>query len=80
MSNSFFNLGISILINKLFDINEIRQIWVADDGTLYGNPEGIMKAWDLIKEFGPTIGFFPNNKSTIYLLDRKSEQNGRTSV
>ena len=58
---------------KLSDINGLRQIWFADDATLYGNPDVIMKAWDLIKQFGPKIGFVPNHKSTIYLPDRKTE-------
>lgn len=34
-----------------------------------------MKAWDLIKEFGPKIGFLPNYKSTIYSLDKSTEEN-----
>ena len=71
LSSSFFNLGISILIDKLSTILDLKQIWYADDGILYGHPDTVLKAWNLVKSFGPSIGYLANTKSTIYHLNEK---------
>ena len=78
MSNTIFNLAISILIDTRLKKEELRNIWFADDGIIYRSPEIVMKAWELIKELGPTIGFYQNNESNIYLRDKGSNKKSRS--
>ena len=66
LANSFFNLGVAILIDKLSTFKELTQIWFADDGLIYGRPEELKKVWSYINLNGKEIGYFPNSKSVIY--------------
>ena len=78
LANSFFNLGIAILIDELSTFKELTQIWFADDGLIYGHPEELKKVWSYINLKGKEIGYFPNSKSVIYdcSLNSKSFWNG----
>ena len=69
MATTFFNYGLSALIESLAKNSGIMQIWYCDDGYIYGSVESVLDAWRKIKEFGPNIGYWPNSKSTIYDLE-----------
>ena len=34
--------------------------WYMDDGSLFGKIVDVLKAWNIIKEFGPALGLFVN--------------------
>ena len=69
MATTFFNYGLSALVDSLAENSGIIQIWYCDDGYIYGSVESVLNAWRKIKQFGPTIGYWPNSKSTIYDLE-----------
>ena len=43
LSNTFFNLGISLRLGKLSELQELRKVSFAGDGIVYRKPEIIMK-------------------------------------
>ena len=40
-----------------------------DDGYFYGAPEEVAKFWEIIKDKGPQIGYYHNDKSTVLDLN-----------
>ena len=74
LATTFFNYGLSALIDKLKSINDITQIWYCDDGYIYGKLEAVLGAWRIIKTFGPSIGYEPNLKSTIFDYNESNKE------
>ena len=34
--------------------------WYMDDGSFFGNSRDVLKAWNIVKNEGPSLGLFPN--------------------
>ena len=59
-----FCLVLQVLIDKIKtkvpDLN--LNIWYMDDGSVCGKVEQLLQAWKIIKEEGPALGLFANDK------------------
>ena len=51
-----------MLISKIKD--EVPELdlnnWYMDDGSLFGKAAAVLKAWNIIKDFGPSLGLQVN--------------------
>lgn len=69
LASSFFNLGISPMIEKLDDTTSGTQSWYMDDGFFIGTPEEVKLFWQSVSTIGPSYGYRPNNKSIVWDLN-----------
>ena len=57
-----FCLVLQVLISKIKD--EVPDLdlnnWYMDDGSLFGKTRDVLKAWNIIKDFGPSLGLQVN--------------------
>ena len=52
------------LINQLGGMQDITQVWYADDASAAGSLSSIRAWWDRIKSLGPAIGYYANRCKT----------------
>lgn len=53
------------LIKKLKDkVNDINQVWYADDASEGGKIKRLREWWDQLNAIGPKFGYFPNVSKT----------------
>ena len=57
-----FCLVLQVLLSKLkTEVPELSlNNWYMDDGSLFGKITDVLKAWNIIKEFGPSVGLEVN--------------------
>ena len=62
LDSFLFCLVLQVLVSKLSKEapNLALNNWYMDDGSLFGKIVDILKAWNIIKEFGPALGLFVN--------------------
>ena len=60
-------------------LNDINQVWYADDASATGKIEGLRKWWDHINIQGPKFGYFPNASKT-WLVTKKHHLSNATSA
>ena len=68
-----FCLVLQVLISKIKD--EVPDLdlnnWYMDDGSLFGKTRDVLKAWNIIKDFGPSFGLQVNlSKCELIVLQQ----------
>ena len=54
-----------------------KQVWIADDATGIGDIDALKIWWDKISTFGPSFGYYPNEKKTKVLVKPEFEEKAR---
>ena len=64
------------LIRQLKDeVENVRQVWFADDSNAGGDLVGLKEWWDLLKRIGPSYGYYPKpGKTCLVLKDPEMRQ------
>ena len=70
-----YSLAVLPLISRLRDIDEIRQVWYADDASAVGSLDQLRHWWDALKTTGPGFGYHPKScKSWLVVKDQHLEE------
>ena len=68
LAMSFYGLAIKPIVDKLREIvQQVIQIWLADDATGAGKLAVLKIWWDLIIEEGPKYGYYVNEDKLVEL-------------
>lgn len=66
LAASFFNIGISPMIEQLLEKYGNSLAWFMEDGFFIGTKAEVEDFWADVKSLGPKYGYFVNNKSKVY--------------
>ena len=69
LAMSFYGLGTKILMDRLSkSVNEIKQVWLADDATGAGRLAHLSRWWNTIISEGKKIGYYVNESKSWLIL------------
>ena len=72
----FFGVSAMPIINAT-ETPGCKQVWIADDATGIGDIDALKIWWDKISTFGPSFGYYPNEKKTKVLVKPEFEEKAR---
>ena len=71
LAMAMFAIAVRPLIDRLMSAETI-QVWFADDASSGGVVQSLRKWWDLLEEYGPAYGYYPNATKTWLLAKAES--------
>ena len=58
------------LIQQLDDVEDVKQVWYADDASATGGLASVRSWWDKLSTIGPAFGYYANASKTWLVTKR----------
>ena len=65
-----------LLISSLDHLYQLTQVWYADDASACGNLDSLREWFYILKERGPSFGYFPEPSKSFLVVDDKQLSKG----